>query len=217
MGDATPGQLDADGIAVREIEALLFDLGGVIIEVDFARTLRFWAKAAGIDSSLLPDKIGRDECFERHERGELSCVDYFRELRRGHLQGLTEHQMRDGWNQTLGREIPGVRPLVRRLARRIPLYVFSNTNPTHQREWERDCAETLSHFQSVFVSSELGQRKPEQRAFLSVAGRIGLPPEKILFLDDNPVNVEGARSAGMHAVTIHEHADLLSAVLPWTG
>lgn len=216
MAQMIPDPSGPENIPATQVEALLFDLGGVIIDVDSGRTLRFWAEAAGVDPELLSGKIGSGEHFEQHERGELSCRDYFRALRGEHLQSLTDHQMRDGWNQTLGREIPGVRALVQQLAGRIPLYLFSNTNPTHQREWARDCAEILGYFQDVFVSSELGQRKPEQRAFLSVAGRIGLPPEKILFFDDNPANVGGARAAGMHAVTIREHADLLRAARPWT-
>lgn len=204
-------------IPASEISALLFDLGGVIIDVDFMRTLSSWAAAAGQEVQTLAEQLGPDHFFEQHERGELSCQDYFRILQERHLPGLSDAQMREGWNATLGKEIPGVRSLVEQLAEIIPIYVFSNTNPTHQRCWERDCAETLGYFREVFVSSEIGQRKPETRAFLSVADRIGLPPEQILFFDDNPDNVAGARSSGMHAVTIREHADLLNAVQPWTG
>ena len=202
-------------IPLQDIAALLFDLGGVIIDVDFMRTLQYWAEHAGQDPQQLAASLQPDAGFEQHERGELSCEDYFRRLRDQHALELSDQQMRAGWNATLGEEIPGVRALVERLAPRIPIYVFSNTNPTHQQQWEQDCAETLSHFRSVFVSSDLGQRKPERRAYLSVADKMGLAPDQILFFDDNPDNVRGAREAGLHAVQIREHTDLVRAVAHW--
>lgn len=213
-----PSAQQADmNIPVSNIRALLFDLGGVIIDVDFMRTLRFWAEAAGISPESLADRLGPDQYFEQHERGELRCDDYFCMLREQHFPGLSDQQLRDGWNATLGEEIPGVRDLVRQLAANIPVYVFSNTNPTHQRSWERSCAETLKHFREVFVSSDIGHRKPEIEAYADVAARIGCETGQILFFDDNPDNVKGARAAGMHSARIREHADLERAVQPWLG
>jgi putative hydrolase of the HAD superfamily len=57
-------------------------------------------------------------------------------------------------------------------------------------------------FTSTFVSSEVGHRKPERSAFEHVASMIGAPPGSILFFDDGPENVVGARDAGMQAVHV---------------
>ena len=64
----------------------------------------------------------------------------------------------------------------------------------------------------VFVSSDLGLRKPEPEAFLAVARRIGLPLQAILFFDDTLENVHGARAVGMRAVHVRSSADIANAL-----
>ncbi|HZA87390.1 MAG TPA: HAD-IA family hydrolase, partial [Acidimicrobiales bacterium] len=72
----------------------------------------------------------------------------------------------------------------------------------HQAVWSQRFAEPLGIFTSTFVSSEIGHRKPERSAFEHVASMIGAPPGSILFFDDGPENVVGARDAGMQAVHV---------------
>ena len=92
-----------------------------------------------------------------------------------------------------------------------PLYAFTNSNPTHQREWSTRFASELSAFRSVFVSSELGLRKPDSAAFAAVAGRAGFQVREILFFDDTAENITGARAAGMQAVLVRSSRDVRSA------
>jgi HAD superfamily hydrolase (TIGR01509 family) len=82
----------------------------------------------------------------------------------------------------------------------FPLYALTNSNPSHQAVWSQHFAEPLSIFTSTFVSSEIGH--PERAAFDHVASMIGALPESILFFDDGPENVMGARDAGMQAVHV---------------
>lgn len=120
-----------------------------------------------------------------------------------------------GWNAVFVREIDEVVAALPRLARRLPLYVLSNTNQAHHAFFSRRYAGVLSHFRRVFVSHELGARKPEPRAFERVAREVGLPPGRILFFDDLPENVAGARAAGMPGVVVSSPRDFLEAVRPW--
>lgn len=76
---------------------------------------------------------------------------------------------------------------------------------------------TLSAFRKVFVSSDLGKRKPEPNAFMAVAEAMAIPPPKILFFDDLLENVGAARRVGMQAVHVQSLADVereLAHVLP---
>jgi len=70
----------------------------------------------------------------------------------------------------------------------------------------------VSAFDRIFVSSELGFRKPERAAFDAVSDTIEVAPRNILFFDDTLENVEGARRAALNAVLVTRPADLLSAV-----
>jgi len=100
----------------------------------------------------------------------------------------------------------------RLLATRAPLYAFTNTNPTHEQAWRARFPNALIHFEEIFVSSTIGARKPERVAFELVTGRMGVAPDRILFLDDSLENVEGARSAGLNALWVRSEQEVVRAL-----
>src|SRR5262249_56158488 len=89
-----------------------------------------------------------------------------------------------GGSGMIGEPIPGIEALVQRLASRLPLYVFSNTNPAHVAHFAPRLRPLLAHFRRTFVSCELGRRKPEAEAFARLSELIRLPPERLAFLAD---------------------------------
>lgn len=199
----------------KDVDALLLDLGNVIVEIDFGRVVEYWARAAGRDATALRGRFSHDEPYRRHERAEIAAPEYFAALRSTLDIDLTDAQFEEGWNAVFVREIDQVVELLPRLARKVPLYVLSNTNAAHHAFFSRRYAAALAHFRAVFVSHELGQRKPEPQAFRSVAARIGVKPERVLFFDDLPENIAGARAAGMPAVLVSSPDDFRRAVAPW--
>lgn len=201
----------------QQVRALLFDLGGVVIEVDFMRTFRHWSERAGIPPDQVAGGFLPDPDYERHERGEISCATYFSRLADRLDIGLGPDAMVDGWNAMLVGEIPGIREVLARLAPVIPLYAFTNTNPTHRERWSRDHAGLVGHFRHVFVSSDMGLRKPEPAAYAAVVAGMEVEAGAVLFFDDNPQNVAGARAAGMQAVLVRHHGDVRAALAPWLG
>lgn len=183
-------------------DAIIFDLGGVIIDVDFKRVFAAWAQTAGIDAAPLHRRFEADEVYQRHERGEISAAEFFEHQRRQYDLPLSDQQFLDGWNAIFGGEIAGIETLIRRAARIAPCYVFSNTNAAHQAYWEPVLADTLKHFEKIFVSNELGERKPDASAFLAVCNAIGVAPADALFFDDTDENLHGARDVGLQAVKV---------------
>lgn len=104
---------------------------------------------------------------------------------------------------------------MRRLESKIPIYAFSNSNRAHQLVFEKEYADALRPFRKVFVSSDLGKRKPEPAAFAAVAAEIGVRLDEILFFDDTRENVEGARAVGMQGVHVRSIADIERAIPEW--
>ena len=90
--------------------------------------------------------------------------------------------------------------------------MFTNTNAAHQAQWSKLYADVLKRFTRVFVSSELGKRKPEAAAFQTVCETIGVEPGRILFFDDAAANVNGARAAGLRAVKVENASDIVAAL-----
>lgn len=193
-------------------EAIVFDLGGVLVDVDFRRALERWAAAAGMPVATLASRFRRDEAYCAHERGELDDRRYFARLRGALGIDIGDEEMLAGWNAALGEPLPGIAPLVERLAREWPLYVFSNTNPAHVAHFTPRYRELLLHFRHVFTSCELGARKPEPQAFAHLAAAVGLRPEKLLFFDDLDENVRAARQAGLQAERVTRAGQIEAAL-----
>lgn len=194
------------------IEVLLFDLGGVVVDIDFGRCFDRWALHAGCDPEALAARFSFDAAYEAHERGELPIDDYLASLRRTLDLDLTDDQLLSGWNDIYLGVSDGIGPLLAAASEAFPLHAFTNSNPTHQAIWAPRFAEVLQVFRSTFVSSEIGHRKPDRAAFEHVASAIGVTPGRILFFDDSPENVVGARTAGMHAVHVNSTDSVRTAL-----
>jgi HAD superfamily hydrolase (TIGR01509 family) len=199
-------------IDAKSVRVLLFDLGGVLIEVDPLRSYEHWARAAGVDAAVLRGRSIAEEDFRRHECGEISEAAFFEALRTRLGLRLDDAEIAAGWNARLGDAIPGARAQLERAASMCPTYLFSNSNRTHREHWSARHADMLASFAGCFVSCDIGRRKPDPMAFRDVAGLIGCPPSRILFFDDLAQNVEGARRAGLQAVRVRGPADIARAL-----
>lgn len=196
-------------------EALLFDLGGVLIELDWNAVFGHWAACAGCEPGTIRARFAFDAPYERHERGEISAAQYFEALRATLRIAIPDSEFEEGWRRIFARAIPRTVGLLREVGGRVPLYGLSNTNAAHQAVWSREFAAALRPIRKVFASSEMGLRKPERAAFEHVARAIGVPPGSILFFDDTLENVEGARSAGLQAVHVRSPSDVERATAAW--
>jgi glucose-1-phosphatase len=200
------------------IDALLFDLGRVVIDVDFARVHARWAELGGIPAGRFDQtKVVASEPFRQHERGEITDAAFFAHLRREYEIRLTDEQFVDGWNAIFVGEVPGIRNVLSRVQGDIPLYAFSNTNAAHQAYFSMQFADLLAPFRKIYVSNEIGARKPDAAAFRAVVVDMGIAPHRILFFDDNADNVAGARACGLLAAHVAETADVESALVRLAG
>lgn len=186
----------------HSIDALLFDIGGVVVRIDFNRAFARWAEHARCDPALLRKNFSHDLPYQRHERGEIDAASYFVNLRGALGIDLDDARLAEGWNAIFIEEMPGIADLLTRLAPRIPLYAFANTNHTHWTHFLKQFAPALACFRTVFTSCDMGLRKPEAAAFAHIVKEIGVPASRILFFDDTLENVEGARACGLQAVHV---------------
>lgn len=199
--------------SVAPIAAIVFDLGGVLVDVDIQRALDSWAGAAGVPAASLAARYaGRDEAYCAHERGELDDRGYFAYLRAKLGLALRDDELLAGWNAIIGEPLAGVEPLVQGLAARYPLYVFSNTNPAHIAHFTPRHERLLGLFRKIIASCEIGARKPEPEAFRRLAEIIGAKPQQLVFFDDLEENVLGARRAGLSAFQATQLDDISRAI-----
>ena len=193
-------------------DALLFDLGRVVIDIDFNRAFSRWAGHARCDQKLIRDRFRHDIAYKRHERGEIDSQEFFANLRASLGIDISDAQLLDGWNSILVGEMPGVSELLAKAAGSFPLYAFTNSNREHEQYWSKQFSGILSNFKEVYVSSTIGLRKPEAEAYDYVVRAIGVSAGRIVFFDDTLENIEGARARGLHAVHVKSGADLADAL-----
>ncbi len=193
-------------------DALLFDLGRVVIDVDFNRTLDCWAGHASCRPRQLVTRFARDEAYRRHEKGEISDAAFFAALRSSLGIDLPDALFLDGWNAIFAGEMPGIKPLLARASEYLPLYAFSNTNRPHVEYFSKQYADVLGHFREIFLSCSIGLRKPDAEAYDHVVKAVGVPAKRIVFFDDLAENVEGARKCGLRAVHVTSPDDVATAL-----
>ena len=147
------------------VDALLFDLGNVVIRIDFERVFARWAAHAECDAAMLRETFAHDEPYQRHERGEIDTAAYFASLRNSLGVGLDDARFLDGWNAVFVEEMPGLSALLARIAPKIPVYAFTNTNRAHAAQ----CASAVCAGARSFPQ---GVRLPRDGATQTRAGGV---------------------------------------------
>jgi FMN phosphatase YigB (HAD superfamily) len=199
-------------LAPHSADALLFDIGRVVIDFDVDLTLAAWAAHGDCPLAELATRFVSDETFWRYETGKLSDTEFFALVRTSLGIEISEAQLLEGWNATFIGEMAGIAPLLSRAAQHLPLYAFSNTNRAHVEHFSQHYAEVLRPFREIFLSSTIGLRKPQAEAYRHVVEAIGVPAGRIVFFDDLSENVEAARAVGLQAVHVRSSADVATAL-----
>lgn len=192
--------------------ALLFDLGGVVLDVDFDRALQAWARFSRLPLARLRELFHFDDPYQRHETGALDAGSYFAHLRERLGLECGDDHVQAGFNAIFPGEIADTLQLLDAVRGRVPCYAISNTNAVHVAEIERTFPQLLPRFARVFTSHEIGHRKPHPAAFQHVLEAIGVPAPQVLLFDDLEPNVQAARKLGMQAVIVRGPEDVRQAL-----
>jgi hypothetical protein len=124
-GFSYTAQMDLPLLSPGAVDALLFDIGRVVLDIDFNKTVACWAGHAGCEPTSLVGRItSRDEIYQRHEKGQISDAEFFGAVRALLGIGISDAQFLEGWNAIFAGEMPGIAPLLERAAKRLPLYAF---------------------------------------------------------------------------------------------
>jgi glucose-1-phosphatase len=195
-----------------DADALLFDLGRVVIDIDFSKALACWAGHAGCAPADIATRYAADAVYFDHERGKISDEVFFDNLRRLLGINITDEQFLEGWNSIFAGEMEDISTLLARASQHLPLYAFSNTNRAHVASFTKTYGDVLMHFREVYLSSTIGLRKPDAEAFDHVVKAMGVPASRIVFFDDLAANIEGARARGLKAVHVTSTRDIADAL-----
>jgi len=180
-----------------EIDAMAFDLGGVLVKVDHGRFCRGLAALGAGDPQEVYAGVFGTALEPGYDTGLLTSREFYRGVRERFHLPLPYPRFRALWNDVFD-PMEGMAQVVAALARRYPLFLVSNTNPLHFR-YVRARYPLLDHFRLFILSYRVGSRKPEAGIYQALIRVVGGSPERCLFLDDKPPMVAAARGHGLTA------------------
>ena len=188
------------------VKAILFDLGGVLINLDYQKTVQSF-KTLGIGNfNELFSQAQQSHLFDDYETGKISSFHFINRVLDLMPQGSNPNQVVHAWNDMI-LDFPLHRlEMLERLSANYPIFLLSNTNDLHmekvRRELKKSSDKSLEeYFSKVFLSQQIGLRKPTKEVFNFVAQEMGYSSENILFIDDSFQHIESAKSLGFQ--TIH--------------
>lgn len=191
---------------INSFDTIIFDLGGVIINLDYQKTIQAFEKLGMSNFQSVYSQMAQTDLFDSYETGKISS-QHFINLLLPHLpQGTSPNKVVAAWNAMI-LDVPEKKiELLTKLKNTLPTYLLSNTNDLHiqkvREEWKKASPEPMEYFfNKMYLSHEIKLRKPTAQAFTHVLDENGLEAARTMFIDDTLQHIEGAKSLGIQ--TLH--------------
>lgn len=188
------------------ISTILFDLGGVVLNLDYNRTVDAFKKMGGEGFEVLYSQAQQDKGFDHFETGQWTPTE-FRNYVRSYLgNGHSDDEIDEAWNAML-LDLPAERiTLLLELKKHYSICLFSNTNAIHLKRFREIIGAAYGNelllesvFHKTYYSHEIKLRKPHKEAFQHILTDQNLRADEVLFIDDSLQHIEGARGLGIKA------------------
>ncbi|MEN8248807.1 MAG: HAD family phosphatase [Bacteroidota bacterium] len=192
---------------LKNISAIIFDLGGVVIDLDVDKSLALFSQYTGLSNKEIYNKFLEDGWTFAFEKGEITAAEFRNRVRLSLGQSISDRKIDDSWNAMI-RELPLERlELLGNLQDRFKTIVLSNTNDIHIELFDSVVADVTGgstidqYFHKIYYSHKVGMRKPDAEIYEYVVNNNDLDPSSTLFIDDMKANIEGAQTVGLQ--TLH--------------
>jgi len=197
----------------KNIKNIVFDLGGVLVDLDFKSAINGLQKAGFANVKEQLQAFDREGIFQKFELGEMTAEEFRSAIRENSTVTLTDEEVDALWNLML-LEIPREKlELILDLRGKYMVYLLSNTNSIH---WDYVCKNAFNYrgfrvsdyFEKTFLSFEMHLAKPDKAIFERMLEDANLLAEETLFIDDSEANCKAAAEVGIHAHHYHIGDDL---------
>ena len=207
---------------MKEIRSIIFDLGGVLFDINYQNIIDEF-KALGLgDFDAKYTQLKQDHLFDLLETGDISASEFRNRIRSIAKTDLKDDQINNAWNSILIGFPKKNIDLLKKLKENYRIFLLSNTNEIHEaaykgmlvNQYGSQVLENL--FERIYLSHHVHLRKPDPEIFQLVIEENNLNPEETLFIDDSPQHIEGAKKAGLQAILLSNDkwvGDLLEEIL----
>jgi putative hydrolase of the HAD superfamily len=195
----------------KTVKAAIFDLGNVVIRIDAYQIPIRLARLTGGDPLQIGQRLLADPWCTRLEAGEVSAEDFHRHITQ--TIGLMSYQdFLQAWNSIFFGLVDGIVPLLLEVRKHLRLVALTNTNAPHAQCWQSLYPQAMAPFERVFMSHEMGARKPDPRIYQAVLDHLRLPAEQVVFVDDTLGHVQAAIELGMAGILAQSPAQIAQAL-----
>src|SRR6185437_7376857 len=200
---------------MKGIKNIIFDLGGVILNLDNRRTEQAFADLGVKDFRQYFGHGHAASFFMDYEVGKITDRQFIDAIRSLTGPAASDEAIIEGWNALLLDFPPERIGLLKKLRSNYRIFLFSNTNALHLAALRRIYDESFGpgtledHFEKTYYSHLLGMRKPDRASFEYILRENDLKGAETLFVDDAIVNVEGAEQAGLRGLYLRPGISLL--------
>lgn len=202
---------------MAQTKNIIFDLGGVLLDLDFQRTIDAFEKLGVQGFEDMFSQFKADELFRKLETGHVSEGDFYEAVKNRTAQKLTEAEIDNAYNALILQFRTESLAFLENLAPDYKLYLLSNTNSIHLKYFKKLLTEQTGkplldgYFIKAWYSNEVGLRKPGAAIFEFVLKDEKLVAEETLFIDDTYLNIETAQQLGFktHLLLPTEKIELL--------
>lgn len=193
---------------MEKIESIIFDLGGVILDVDYNLTRIAFEKLGVGHFDEMYSQANADQLFQKLETGKITEEQFYEELNRCTGLQLSDEEIRNAWNVMLLSFRESSLQFLERIRSKYKIFLLSNTNQIHiasfknifhEKKRTRDFEE---YFDRSFYSCEIGLRKPDIECYYRVINELQIDPAKTVFIDDSLHNIEGAKKAALQTILL---------------
>lgn len=204
---------------MQNIKNIIFDLGGVILNIDFRQTELAFANLGVGNFNEYYTLQTANPLFEKLELGLITPEQFYDMFRNFVKLPLTNEEIKDAWNALLLDFPPERIDWLKKIAKKYKIYLLSNTNQIHYDAFIKLFDQQVrdgnfnSYFIKPFYSHEINLRKPAKECFEFVLQSEKLVAEETLFIDDSPANIEGAKESGLNTIYLPSPKTVLELAL----
>jgi glucose-1-phosphatase len=196
------------------IKNIIFDLGGVIINLDINQTIFQFNALSKIPFESIYTQAKQNDLFNLFDKGKISENDFFKELKTLINYAGKREPILDAWNAML-LDIPERRlDTLVEAKNKYNTFLLSNTCEPHIKVFEADLYSTHGvknfedYFDKLYYSCRVGLRKPDKEIFEMVLQENDLLPEETVFIDDSEQHVKGAGDCGINAFLLEKNKEV---------
>ena len=199
---------------MKKCKAIIFDLGAVILNINYQNTIDEFTKLGVNIATTFYSKKVQTNLFNQIETGIISSNEFLKELQK-ETKNANINQVEKAWNAML-LDLPEERvQLIRKLKNNHSIYLLSNTNAIHidafkkqlgNKKWLAFC----KLFDKMYLSHELGLRKPDIKIFEYILKEQKLKAEEVFFIDDSPQHIASAKKIGIHCHHLLDDEDIIT-------